>query len=61
MLVQIEYSLLVELRGYLECVVDKSMSRNNAEQLATELIEQLDSALTNQPTPPVSSCGADRR
>ena len=38
-------ALLKEVRGYLQCVVDSSMSLNNAEALAVELIEQIDAAI----------------
>lgn len=34
-------AVLAEVRDYLTCVIDKSMSRNNAESLAAELLEQL--------------------
>lgn len=34
--------ILDECRGYLTCVVDSSMSRNNAEALASELLEAID-------------------
>jgi hypothetical protein len=34
-------SLIEECRSYLQCVVDHSMSRNNAEALADELLEQI--------------------
>lgn len=34
--------LLNDIRGYLQCVVDSSMSRNNALALASELMEQID-------------------
>jgi hypothetical protein len=37
-------SLVNECRSYLQCVVDCSMSRNNAEALADELIEKIDAA-----------------
>jgi hypothetical protein len=33
--------LLDECRAYLQCVIDKSMSRNNAEAMADELLEKI--------------------
>lgn len=39
-----KWALLDECRSYLQCVVDCSMSRNNAEALADELIEKIDAA-----------------
>lgn len=39
-----KWSILDECRSYLQCVVDCSMSRNNAEALADELIDKIDSA-----------------
>lgn len=40
--------LLQEVRGYLQCVIDQSMSRNNAENLASELIETIDAAIAKK-------------
>lgn len=34
--------LLQEIRGYLVAAADGSMSRNNSEQLASELLQQID-------------------
>ena len=34
--------LLAEIRGYLVASSDGSMSRNNSEQIASELLEQID-------------------
>ena len=34
--------LLQEIRGYLVAAADGSMSRNNSEQLAIELLRQID-------------------
>ena len=39
---------LKEVRGYLQCAVDGSMSRNNAESLAAELIEKIDAAIAKE-------------
>lgn len=46
-------ALLSELRGYLTAAADSSMSRNNSEALASELLEQMDKELgaTQQPAP----------
>jgi len=35
-------NLLEEIKGYLISASDGSMSRNNSEQLASELLEKLD-------------------
>lgn len=37
--------LLAKARDYLRCVEEQSMSRNNAEQLAAELGEEIDAAM----------------
>ena len=37
--------LLVEARDFAQCVRDKSMSRNNADAMASELVERIDAAL----------------
>ena len=34
--------LLREIRGYLDAASQGSMSRNNSEQLASELVERID-------------------
>lgn len=39
--------LLAEVDGYLRCVQDKSMSRNNAESLAGELQDEIRKHLTH--------------
>jgi hypothetical protein len=35
-------ALLQEIRAYLVATADGSMSRNNSEQLASELLQQID-------------------
>ena len=42
-------ALLQEVHGYLRCVVDGSMSRNNAQTLASELIEDIDAIPSKEP------------
>jgi len=39
------HNLLNEVRGYLVAAADGSMSRNNSEQLASELLANLDDLL----------------
>lgn len=36
---------LFECNNYLQCVIDQSMSRNNAEALAEELIDENEKAM----------------
>ncbi|MCW3675434.1 hypothetical protein [Burkholderia cenocepacia] len=38
-------SLFSEVRDYLQCVVDSSMSRNNSQNLATELLTSIEKLL----------------
>ncbi len=35
-------SLFTEVRDYLQCVVDSSMSRNNSQNLAMELLDSIE-------------------
>lgn len=44
-------ALLSELRGYLTAAADGSMSRNNSEAMASELLEQMAKELCSAPPP----------
>lgn len=44
-------ALLSELRGYLTAAADGSMSRNNSEAMASELLKQMDKELCSAPPP----------
>jgi hypothetical protein len=41
-------AFLQEIRGYLVASADGSMSRNNSEQLASELLDNLDNILKSE-------------
>jgi len=47
--VQKTAELIEEIRAYLVAAEDGSMSRNNSEQLAAELLERIDHNLSNKP------------
>ncbi|WP_179255042.1 Lar family restriction alleviation protein [Burkholderia sp. HI2500] len=42
-------SIIEDVRDYLQCVVDQSMSRNNSLSLAAELIDAIDAAFKTAP------------
>ncbi len=52
-------SLFAEMRAYLQCVVDSSMSRNNSQNLATELLTSIEKLLKNRAE--LEAAAADKR